>query len=518
MNRLRGALALLAVAVLVAGTVAVLTFRDDSRLVVIGAHTTTVSPSFDGYATLDFGPLVPGFRVPTGEPFGLGVHVDVGDTNVGGLDELIARDALIASQPAGEVRRVRAVVLEMAVDAVVRGVGAGVLAALLAGLLWRAIGPQRRSELAGHVRRLRAGARPRPLVAAIGVTAAVALAAAAIVLPGAGAAESASGRARWVTLPELFPELSLDDRLQSVQVSLGTATAGGVEIVDSALSSYRESVEFYGDLTDRVTTVADQLRTPAADDTVALLVADRHDNIGMDPVARAIAEAGGASLLIAAGDDTSAGGAWEAFSVNSLADAFDGFDVVAVAGNHDSGDHVVPAYRDTGFTVLDDGPATVAGIRFLGASDPRSTGYTSLTRQGGETIQEQSERLAAAACEDGEVNVVVVHSPYAGVGAAESGCVDLVLSGHLHRQVGPDTEYATTGRPTTSYTNGTTGGAAYTFALGTTLRRDAQVTLITFRAGRPVGVQPVTIDTGGAITVAAYQPLPAGLGAAQGAP
>jgi len=452
--------------------------------------------------------------VPTGEPLGLGVYVDVGDTDVAGLDELIARDALIASQPGGEVRRLREVVAEMAFAAVVRAVGAGVLVALALALLWRVVGPLRRAELAGAARRLWDRPRPRPLLAVFGTTAAAALALAAVVLPGAGHAESASSRAQWVTLPELFPELSFDDRLDVVEVSKGTATAGGVEIVESALSGYRQSVEFYGALTERVSSVADQLRTPEDDETVALLVADRHDNIGMDPVARAIADAGGASLVISAGDDTSSGGAWETFSINSLADAFDGFDVVVAPGNHDSGDHIVQAARDAGFTVLEGEPVTVQGIRFLGAADPRSTGYTSITREGGETLEEVAAALAQVACEDGEVSVVVTHSPTGGRDAAASGCVDLVLSGHLHRQVGPDTQYSESGRPTTTYTNGTTGGAAYTFALGTKLRRDAQVTLITFRDGRPVGLQPVPIATDGTITVAPYQPLPSDEGSA----
>jgi len=499
---------------MIGGTVGVLSFQRDSRLVVIGAHTTTVSPSFDGYATLDFGPLVPRFRVPTDEPFGLGVYVDVGDTDATGLDELIARDALIASQPGGEVRRLRQVVSQMVLAALLRAAGAGVLAALLAGLLWRAIGPQRRGELAGAASRLRARPRLRPLLVAMGVTAAAALSLAAVVLPGAGGAESASGRAEWVGLPDLFPNLSLDDRLDVVEVSRGTATTGGVQIVDSALSSYQKSVEFYGALTERVAGDVDQFRRPDEDETVALLVADRHDNIGMDPVARAIADAGGASLVISAGDDTSSGASWERFSINSLADAFDGFDVIVAPGNHDSGNHSIPAYQDAGVTVLEGEPVTVQGIRFLGAPDPRSTGYTSLSTEGEETIEELSARLASAACDDGDVSVVVVHDPAAGADAARSGCVDLVLSGHRHRQVGPDTEYAGSGRPTTTYTNGTTGGAAYTFALGTALRRDAQVTLITFRDDRPVGIQPVPIATDGTITVAPYQPLPSGNGSA----
>ena len=46
----------------------------------------------------------------------------------------------------------------------------------------------------------------------------------------------------------------------------------------------------------------------------------------MDPVARAIADQGGATFLLDAGDDTSTGGSWEAFSLESLDQAFDDYD------------------------------------------------------------------------------------------------------------------------------------------------------------------------------------------------
>ena len=510
-KRTGAALALLVVGLGVAVAVGFTGFRSDSRVVVIGAHTTTVSPTFDGYATLDFGPLVPRVRVATDEPFGLGVRIDVGDTDVGSVNELIQRDALIASQPDGEVRRIRATTTAMAVAAAVRGLGAGVLAALLLAALWRLVGPQRRTQLAAGARRVVTEPRPRPLLAGAGLVAATAFALAASVLPGAGAAESASGQEEWVRVPELFPDLALDDRLRDVEVSTGGATRGGVELVDSALATYRQSVEFYGALAQSVADVAGRIRQPLEDETVGLLVADRHDNIGMDPVARAVADAGGATFVIDAGDDTSSGGDWETFSINSLADAFDGFDVVVVAGNHDSGDAVPAAYADAGFTVLSGEPETVAGIRFIGDSDPRSSGLTAIRTEGAETVEEQGARLASAACEDGDVDVVVVHSPATGLAAAESGCVDLVVSGHVHRQLGPDTAYPVAGRPTTTYSNGTTGGAAYAFALGAALRRDAQVTLVTFRDGRPVGLQPVGFATGGIVEVAPYQPIATGV-------
>ena len=47
--------------------------------------------------------------------------------------------------------------------------------------------------------------------------------------------------------------------------------------------------------------------SPQEGETVVALVSDRHDNIGMDGVARAIADAGGATAVFDAGDDTSTG-------------------------------------------------------------------------------------------------------------------------------------------------------------------------------------------------------------------
>ena len=61
-------------------------------------------------------------------------------------------------------------------------------------------------------------------------------------------------------------------------------------------------------------------------------------------------------------------------------------------------------------------------------------------------------------------------------------------------QVGPDRVLGDNGESGWTYTNGTTGGAAYAVALGSKLRRDAQVTLVTYRDGEPVGLQPITIS------------------------
>ena len=121
----------------------------------------------------------------------------------------------------------------------------------------------------------------------------------------------------------------------------GPVTTQSKRLVLSAVDTYDKSKEFYSTAAEAAADLTDQgLRTPEEDETVALLVSDRHDNIGMDRVARAIGEAAGASVVLDAGDDTSTGQPWEAFSLDSLQAAFDDWDRFGVAGNHDHGTFV----------------------------------------------------------------------------------------------------------------------------------------------------------------------------------
>lgn len=506
LHRALSALALLAVVLGVAVPFGLWTFEHDARTVVIGAHTTTVSPTFDSYATFDFGPLFPRARIPTSQPAGLGVYIDVGETDASDINELIVRDAVIASQPRGEIAKVASTVKSMAAAAAMRGIGLGLLTALVVGSTWSAIGARRRAEI-GHylVRRAR---HPNRKAVLLGVACGTSLAVGVGLLawPQDSEPESALQTEGWEPLTSVYPGIGNEAPiLKKIELAKGSATQAGLAVVDSAIQTYQTSVQFYGKMRDRVATVADEIRQPADDETVAILVTDRHDNIGMDPVAEAIADAGQASIVIDMGDDTSTGGSWEAFSINSLGKAFEDYDKIGIAGNHDTGGFVVGALEDKGFTVLDGEPVEMDGIRFLGDSDPRSSGLTAGYRgTTGETIEEQGARLTEVACEDGDVSTVVVHSPTTGEQVAKSGCVDLVVSGHLHRQVGPNTLTAPDGRKTVTFTNASTGGAVYAFALGSKLRRPAQVTLVTYRDGRPVGLQPVDFETSGEVSVQDY--------------
>ncbi|HEY3562877.1 MAG TPA: metallophosphoesterase [Kribbella sp.] len=484
--------------------VGLLGFVNDSERVTIGAHAATVSPTFDGHATLDLGAVLPRLRMASNDPFGLGVNIDVQETNATNLTDLINRDALIAAQPEGEIARIRQAVQEMAVDDALAGAGTGLLVVVVVATMWTMIGVRRRRELWHLVHRHERRVEHRAIV----VLVAMLITIASIFGPGRMRRVEAPPT-EWTPLAKLLPQLDLDNQLQGVEVAAGFSTTGGVGVIKTAVETYQRSTRFYGQLKDRVGEVKSQIHQPGKDEKVAIQVNDRHDNIGMDPFAAQVAKAAGAKLLIDAGDDTSSGQEWELFSINSLRQHFKDFKVVAVAGNHDAGGHVEAAMRKSGFTVLDSKPVEVDGIRFLGDSDPTKTGLGSADQPGDETIDHQSKRLADVACaqpDDKRISTMVVHDPSSFADTAARGCATLLLSGHLHRQVGPETKVVDD-KAVTTYTNGTTGGAAYAFALGYTLRRPGEVTLITYLNGNPVGLQTVTAELTGDITVGAYTPL-----------
>lgn len=507
MRRALVGLILLAVFVLAALPVATSTFLHSSRSLSIGAHDAVVTPTTDGHAVLDFGPLLPRARLAIDAPLGIGVDIRLGDAEVGSLEELVQRDAAIAAQPEGEIEEVTSAVNDMAADAALRGLGAGLLVVTGVVVAWRLIGPTQRG------RALRAARRPTRRQAAGAAAAAIAVVG-GLVLVWVPEGRDVQADVTWTPVREVFPELpGTDPVLDRLELADGTATNSSRALVEGALYLYQDSVSFYGALEDKAKEV--ELRQPEEGEKTALVVTDRHDNIAMDPVARHVADRAQANLLIDLGDDTSQGGTWEAFSINSLAREFQGFDVVAVGGNHDA-DATVDEMRKAGFTVLDAEPVEVGGVRFLGETDPRGTtiaGYTEDAETRTSALTTQDEALRDVACEADEsgerAGVLAVHSWASAKEVAASGCVDLVLTGHLHYQVGPTAIDGPGDTTTARLTTGSTGGAVLPFALGSSLRREAQVTVVTFDdEGTPVGLQVVTFTPSGDIEVADYVELP----------
>jgi predicted phosphodiesterase len=239
------------------------------------------------------------------------------------------------------------------------------------------------------------------------------------------------------------------------------------------------------------------------------LVSDRHDNIGMDRVARAIGDRAGAESVFNAGDDTSTGGEWEAFSLDSVSEAFADYSRFGVAGNHDNGSFVRDYLDDLGWTMLDgtvvNGPGDAP---LIGLDDPRSSGLGNWRDETGLSFHEVADRLSDEICEaDDRVATALVHDTDLAQPALQRGCVDLVVGGHVHVKIGPDRVEGPEGQVGYSYTTGTTGGAAYAIAIGSKPRRDAMVSLLTYREGRPIGIQPVTLQTNGQYIVGSFVPL-----------
>ncbi len=485
----------------IAVPVAYASFLHAERPTLVAGHDVTVSPTRDGWATFDLGAFLPDVRYPTDHMFG--VHIDVGATTLDNYDTIIKRYAVLASQPQGEVDKVTGLMRDMAYAAVLQGAAVG-----LAGPgLWLLVGRRRRHELLHSL---------SPRRAALGVTLAAVVVGVSASQPfdDGRTATSISTSSGWQPLTALVPEAKFTGQAVRLQIQGGLITTGTQQLVAGAFDTYRKSLTFYNDLVERAPGLAGQLHHPGANEVVALLVSDRHDNVGMDAVSRAIGDAGGATILFDAGDDTSAGEPWEAFSLDSLAKAFDGYHArYAVAGNHDNGPFVGEYLADRGFVPLTAKPIKgVDDIRLLGAPDPRSSSLRSGIRPTTVPFDEQATELADAACAADaagqRVSTLLVHDRNLGAPALDRGCVDLVLSGHLHIQAGPTSVTGINGSVGTTYTNGTTGGAAYAFALGSKIRRDAQVTLVTYRDGRPVGVQPVAIRTTGEYVVEPYVELP----------
>jgi hypothetical protein len=481
----------------VAAPVGILTFAHSSTTTAVAGHEAVVSPTFDGYATLDLGPYVPNLRYPSGHR--LGAYVDLGKTHLSSYEDLIRRYATIGAQPEGEITKVTSSLRDMAL----RGAFIGALAGLVGPGLWVLLGSRRRTELHRQVTTRRAAA-----VGLSGVLVAV-----AFVQPWSSEDPGLEQGSAWRPLEDELPDVPIPDEARPLEVESGLFTSGTRRLAESMIDTYARSVSFYADLADAVPDIADEIRTPAEDETVALLVSDRHDNVGMDKVAHAIGEAAGATVLLDAGDDTSTGSSWEAFSLDSIDRVFADYDHrFSVVGNHDEGEFVGRYLRDLGFTRLDgkaaDGPD---GIRFFGADDPRSSGLGSWRDETGLSFKEHAERVADQVCEYDDqgdrIATLLVHDAQTGRYALERGCVDLVVGGHVHEQLGPTEVVGDNDRVGYSYTTGTAGGAAYALAIGSKLRRNAQVTLITYREGRPVGLQPVTIRTVGDFRVSPYLPL-----------
>ena len=478
----------------VAVPAALVIFFSSGAPMVVASHNAVVHPSLDHWARLQTGPYLPDFRTRVSGP--VGVRIDFGKTNATSTPQLAARYTALATRPQAEIRRVQEVVVGLAWSAALKGAVVG----LVPIGVWLLLGRERRAELA----------RPSLTHATVAVGV-VGLALVGVLQPWRND-DVLSSDNQWIPLQQEIPEVTVPAELARIQVQGGLITSETRRFITSGFDSFKRSTRFFQGIEDAAPTIADQLRRPESGQTLAVLVSDRHDNISMDAVVRKVADLAGATAVIDAGDDTSTGSPWESFSLDSLDEAFDGYDNhIAIAGNHDHGTFVSKYLKKLGWTHLDGNPVTEFGVRFTGVDDPRSSGLGSWRTTTGLSFSEVGDQLSKDVCkldaEGRRVAVVVVHDANLAKDALARGCTDLVLAGHLHRQVGPERIVGENGKVGYRYTNGTTGGAAYAIAIASKLRREAEFTLVTFQDGRPVGLQPVKITPAGKYVVEPYVPL-----------
>lgn len=463
--------------------------------VPFGTHVATISPTTDGHSTLGVETL-PRLRVPSDAPLNFGANIEVANTP--NMRESLQRDLTILFSSKTERDYLEDVASDLVFDSGLKGLGLG--AVMLAG-----IGFIRRNtpehlfgkEVDSHHNSRVVGGIVLGLVA--GTT----------YLQGTSEGNlSEDSSIVWVNAVEEIPELQkIDDNLlNDLEIEQGLLTEELVKAFNSMAESFYKSQSYYDEILTKVPEIESELRKPDTNQLVAIHLTDRHLNIQMDKIWRAIGDGAGATVVIDTGDDLSSGLNGESFSLRSVNAAFEGYDKVYSGGNHDE-TFVIKYMENLGWVVLKGKPVDVAGIRFLGISDPRRSNVTERMIEQEGDLERQAEEMAEIACEDGNVSTIAVHDIGVAAIAAARGCIDLGVAGHVHARI---EEYTPNEIPL--ITTGTSGGAAFAVAFGTKLKRMANASLITYQLDGdryvPVGMQSVDITTKGEIEPGIYQEFP----------
>jgi predicted MPP superfamily phosphohydrolase len=482
-----------------------------STTLSLGPHEADYAVDTDGLVVVDLGPLGT-LELDSPLPLGLGLDVTVKEipadlSAVGAsstLDRLVGDlDSYLQFYDSPQVT-IDAVTVALLGDAA-RRAGLALAVVVLGGWGVRALlGAPRRRQLTAVL-----APRTWQLTAGVVVVAFIggAFVSADVDAPRAGRPAS-----------EVFAGTSLEGARITGRLARVIDTYGG-----QLVELYDENEEFYeaarADLATAWnaweirhavrTNLGEEPPDPAAgaeaDDIVSVLVvSDLHCNTGMSTVIQEAVERSGADVVLNAGDTTMNGTAVEKVCVDAFASAVGDVPMVVADGNHDS---VITSEQEAahGQIILDGGVVEVAGLRILGDRDALETRIGEGTYAAREqTPAEQAEELAATACEE-EPDLLLVHTPVAGLPALESGCVPLQVSGHTHRRSGP----SQVGRGV-RYVSGSTAGAESGQPTVGPLRGTAEMTLLRFdtAAREWLDVQVIEVTPAGEATVFDREPMP----------
>ena len=471
-------------------------FLTSSRTVVLASHDAVVRPTSRGRRSCTPGPVLPDVRVDTGGA--IGVDVQLGKTDADSTDELVQRYAYIAGQPEGQIAKVGHAVQAMAVDAALRGAVLG----LVPVLVWLLVGPARRRELVG-----RFGLAP----------AVVALGAGRRCSASRSGSRGASGERR----------SAADERVGRRSRSSSARTC--------RCPSELDAVEVRGDVTTVADPPADRERGRHLRQEQGVLRRRR----GRRRRARAARAGGGRDRgrvrLRPARQHRHGPGRpggrrrrrcdrgvrrrRRHLDRRELGGVLPGLGQRGVRRPRPLGRRRQPRPRLLRARLpraTTAGPCSTARWSTARAAPPARRRRPALQRARQLARRDRPElRRGRAAARRRRVrrrraaerrcwSTTPTSAARRSTAAAPTWCsAATCTSGSARsRVVGRERR-----RPATRYTTGTTGGAAYAIAIGSKPRRAAEVSLVTYRDGRPVGIQWVVLQTNGVFEVGEYVEL-----------
>lgn len=460
----------------------------------LGPHRATFEVTWRSAVTLDLGPFGAVFMDSPVSPLGADITVhEIPVVSNADLVSALTSDLTAYSQLISEP----AAAVSQAVDALITDALGRFTLITCAGL-----------AVLAYLRERRIRVTPRQVLGT-GLVATIALTATA--LPQWTKTRPESERAQ-VLAGTPFETLEVTGRLGAVINTYGPLLLDELDRTEAFYDSLAVQLAAFPVKTAEPAPMSgwDRPVTPSSEELVtAVFASDLHCNVSVGHVVNALAEAAGADFIINGGDTVVSGTSAEQFCVDAFAGAFT-VPVIVADGNHDSvttGEQE----RAAGWTVLDGGVVEFGGLTFLGDSDPYLTEIGQGTRrERDEDIETLGVRMAEAACEaeraDGThgVDVLLIHNPAAATATLDAGCARIGLSGHIHRQVGPDVISDGVWQLVNSSTGGGNAGGR---TIGT-LESDAHMTVLQFWNGAPWRYSVVTLNADETVTVEPWRFFP----------
>ncbi|HEX2361982.1 MAG TPA: metallophosphoesterase [Jiangellaceae bacterium] len=347
-----------------------------------------ITPAWGGETVVEVDPI--GTLVIDSHNAPLRVHVAVRTVDIAGVRTIVASPAELAALDDRLVADLRDVLRKAAARA---GLVAIAGAVIVGGLLLRSV---RRGLIAGAI--------------------------------AAASVAGAYGLAALTYDPEATREPRFTGLLRSAPQLVGSA-----EAIASNFDAYADQLASIVTNVGRLYDTTLALPTFAPDDeTIRLLhVSDLHLNPSSWELIDAVAEQYDVDAIIDTGDIADHGTAPESAYVRPITRLERPY--VFVKGNHDSVLTEAAVAEAPNAIVLNGEPVEVAGLRLLGAPDPRFTPDQSTRGTADEDIRVASEELADRARSlSVPVDIVIFHDPT----HAErfDGAAPLVLAGHAHER------------------------------------------------------------------------------------